>query len=104
MGEDRIFGQQGDDVLYGGRNNDCIDGGPGRDLLKGGDGDDKLWDRDGEIDSLLLPIGEAGQQDVVFVFGARPLIQTGDVVNELRGHFKGAAIVGCSTSGEIESM
>ena len=48
----------------------------------------------------LLP-GEVGRQDVVFVFGARPLIQAGQLVDELRGHFKGAAILGCSTSGEI---
>jgi hypothetical protein len=48
-----------------------------------------------------LPISEDGQQGVVFVFGARPLIQTGDLVNELRHHFKAAAIIGCSTSGEI---
>jgi hypothetical protein len=48
-----------------------------------------------------LPIGDARQQDVVFVFGARPLMQTGELVDELRDHFKGAAIIGCSTSGEI---
>jgi hypothetical protein len=48
-----------------------------------------------------LPGDEGGQQDVVFVFGARPLIQAGEIVSELRGHFKGAAILGCSTSGEI---
>ena len=48
-----------------------------------------------------LPIVEVGRQDVVFVFGARPLIQSGDLVDELRSHFKGAAIIGCSTSGEI---
>jgi hypothetical protein len=48
-----------------------------------------------------LPTGGAGKEDVVFVFGARPLIQTGDLVNELRDHFEGAAILGCSTSGEI---
>jgi hypothetical protein len=48
-----------------------------------------------------LPISEAGQQDVVFVFGARPLIQAGEVIGEMRNHFKGAAILGCSTSGEI---
>lgn len=48
-----------------------------------------------------LPISEAGQQDIVFVFGARPLIQAGQAIDELRGRFKGAAIAGCSTSGEI---
>jgi hypothetical protein len=48
-----------------------------------------------------LPTGEVGRQSVVFVFGARSLIQAGDLVGELRDHFKGAAMLGCSTSGEI---
>jgi hypothetical protein len=48
-----------------------------------------------------LPIGEVRHQTVVFVFGARPLIQAGELVGELRDHFKGLAILGCSTSGEI---
>jgi hypothetical protein len=48
-----------------------------------------------------LPTGPAERQGVVFVFGARPLIQAGECVGELRAHFKGAAIIGCSTSGEI---
>src|SRR3954453_23349777 len=48
-----------------------------------------------------LPTGEAGQQSVVFVFGAKSLIQTGEIVGELRDHVKGAAMLGCSTSGEI---
>ena len=48
-----------------------------------------------------LPNLEVERQGVVFVFGARPLIQAGELVRELRGHFKGTAIVGCSTSGEI---
>ena len=48
-----------------------------------------------------LPNFEVEQQGIVFVFGARPLIQDGALVSELRGHFKGAAILGCSTSGEI---
>jgi len=48
-----------------------------------------------------LPNSEAGQQDVIFVFGARSLIQAGDVIEELRNCFKGSAIIGCSTSGEI---
>jgi hypothetical protein len=39
----------------------------------------------------------------VFVFGARRLLQAGRPVDELRDHFKGAAILGCSTSGEIVS-
>jgi hypothetical protein len=48
-----------------------------------------------------LPTAEVERQGVVFVFGARPLIQAGQLVDELRGHFKGDAILGCSTSGEI---
>ena len=48
-----------------------------------------------------LPTAEVGQQSVAFVFGARSLMQAGDLVGELRDHFKGAAILGCSTSGEI---
>jgi hypothetical protein len=39
--------------------------------------------------------------DIVFVFGARFLIQDGKVVRELRRRFEGAAVIGCSTSGEI---
>lgn len=48
-----------------------------------------------------LPTDEVGRQSVVFVFGARSLMQTGAPVGELRDHFKGAAMLGCSTSGEI---
>ena len=48
-----------------------------------------------------LPSSEVEQHGVVFVFGARPLIQAGEIVEELRRRFKGAAILGCSTSGEI---
>ena len=48
-----------------------------------------------------LPTGEVGRQSVVFVFGARSLMQAGDLVGELRDHFKEAAMLGCSTSGEI---
>jgi hypothetical protein len=48
-----------------------------------------------------LPTSAGDQKDVVFIFGARPLIQSGETIEELRGHFKGAAILGCSTSGEI---
>jgi hypothetical protein len=47
-----------------------------------------------------LPTGEE-RHNLVMVFGARPLIQVGEVVRLLRDRFKGAAIVGCSTSGEI---
>jgi hypothetical protein len=48
-----------------------------------------------------LPSGEVEREVIAFVFGARPLIQAGQLVDELRGSFKGAAILGCSTSGEI---
>jgi len=48
-----------------------------------------------------LPTGEVGRQSVVLVFGARSLVQAGDLVNELRDCFKGGTILGCSTSGEI---
>jgi hypothetical protein len=48
-----------------------------------------------------LPSGELERQRVIFVFGARPRIQARELMDELRGHFKGAAILGCSTSGEI---
>jgi hypothetical protein len=40
-------------------------------------------------------------QDIVFVFGARPRIGDGKLVRELCQHFEGAAVIGCSTSGEI---
>jgi hypothetical protein len=48
-----------------------------------------------------LPTDEVGRQSVVFVFGAKSLIQAGDLVRDLHDHFKGASMVGCSTSGEI---
>src|ERR1700730_10894108 len=48
-----------------------------------------------------LPAGDVGRQSVAFIFGARSLMQAGDLVGELRDHFKGAAMLGCSTSGEI---
>jgi hypothetical protein len=48
-----------------------------------------------------LPGAEVANQAVVFVFGARSLFQKGELVIELRSHFKGATILGCSTSGEI---
>ena len=40
-------------------------------------------------------------QDIVFIFGARRLIQDGQLIRELCQHFQGAAVIGCSTSGEI---
>lgn len=48
-----------------------------------------------------LPAGEVGRQTIVFVFGARALLQAGELIAELRDHFNGATILGCSTSGEI---
>jgi hypothetical protein len=48
-----------------------------------------------------LPTNGGTRQDVVFVFGARRLLKARQAVDELRDHFKGAAILGCSTSGEI---
>jgi hypothetical protein len=48
-----------------------------------------------------LPSSEIDQQHIVFAFGARSLLQAGELVGELRDHFKGAPVIGCSTSGEI---
>lgn len=39
--------------------------------------------------------------DLVFVFGSRSLLQYGSVIRDLRQHFEGAAVIGCSTAGEI---
>jgi hypothetical protein len=48
-----------------------------------------------------LAPAELSSPDLVFVFGARPLLQDGKLIRELRQHFEGAAVIGCSTSGEI---
>lgn len=40
-------------------------------------------------------------QDIVFVFGAKSLLKEGEPLHQLRDRFKGASIIGCSTSGEI---
>ena len=48
-----------------------------------------------------LPDFTVESPGMIFVFGARPLIQAGELVSELREHFKDTAILGCSTSGEI---
>jgi hypothetical protein len=48
-----------------------------------------------------LPSNGGERQDLVLIFGARPPLQAGRLIDELRAHFKGAAILGCSTSGEI---
>jgi hypothetical protein len=48
-----------------------------------------------------LPNAEANWEGIVFAFGARSLIQEPKLIGELRDHFRGAPIIGCSTSGEI---
>src|SRR5919106_519168 len=48
-----------------------------------------------------LPNATVGWEGLVFIFGARPLIQAGGLVRDVRDHFKEAAVIGCSTSGEI---
>lgn len=48
-----------------------------------------------------LPTVEAGSPRIVLAFGARRLVQDGRLLTELRDHFPGAALIGCSTSGEI---
>jgi hypothetical protein len=48
----------------------------------------------------LSPVGSSAP-DIVFVFGARALLQEGDFIRDLRRHFEGAAVIGCSTAGEI---
>jgi hypothetical protein len=49
----------------------------------------------------LPDLSLAGLSSLNIVFGARPLLQDGTLMRELRQHFEGAAVVGCSTSGEI---
>ena len=48
-----------------------------------------------------LPHAQVERPGLVFVFGARPLIQAGELVREVRDHFRDAPVIGCSTSGEI---
>jgi hypothetical protein len=48
-----------------------------------------------------LSLVGSNSPNIVFVFGARPLLQDGTLIRELRQHFEGVAVVGCSTSGEI---
>ena len=48
-----------------------------------------------------LPTAELGRPGIVFVFGAKRLLQDGELVGELRHRFEAAAVIGCSTSGEI---
>lgn len=58
------------------------------------------WSRD---TGWVPDLGSAEIEDehLVFVFGARPLLQEGNLVAELRDRFKDVPIIGCSTSGEI---
>jgi hypothetical protein len=48
-----------------------------------------------------LPTTEAGSNNIVLAFGARQCLQEGTLVHDLRKHFAGSTMVGCSTSGEI---
>src|SRR5918995_6120449 len=48
-----------------------------------------------------LSPARVSSSDIVFVFGARPLLQDGRLIRELRQNFEGAAVIGGSTSGEI---
>ena len=58
------------------------------------------WSQDDGWKPHLATNGGA-PQDVVFVFGAKRLLRARERMDELRGHFKEAALIGCSTSGEI---
>jgi len=48
-----------------------------------------------------LSLAKTDGEHVVFIFGARALLQQGNLVAELRDRLKGIPIIGCSTSGEI---
>jgi hypothetical protein len=48
----------------------------------------------------LSPAGFSSP-DLLFVFGARLRLQDGNLIRELHQDFEGAAVIGCSTSGEI---
>jgi hypothetical protein len=48
-----------------------------------------------------LPTAELDRPGIVFVFGAKRLLQDDELTDELRQRFAGAAVIGCSTSGEI---
>jgi hypothetical protein len=41
------------------------------------------------------------KQNIVFVFGSKRLLEQGKLLDQLRSHFHGASLIGCSTSGEI---
>ena len=48
----------------------------------------------------LAPVQD-GKQNIVFIFGSRSLMKQGEAIQHLRNYWKGASVVGCSTSGEI---
>ena len=48
-----------------------------------------------------LGAGDVDSPDVAFVFGARPVLQGGDQLTEVRKQFGNAIVMGGSTSGEI---
>ena len=52
-------------------------------------------------DLPTVEAGESGSRRIVLAFGARHLLQEGNLLSELHDHFPGAAFIGCSTSGEI---
>lgn len=58
------------------------------------------WSKDtGWVPDLKCEI--LGAQQIVFAFGARPLLKEGKLISELRDSFGNVPIIGCSTSGEI---
>ena len=50
-------------------------------------------------DLPTVAAGESGSRRIVLAFGARHLLQEGNLLSELHDHFPGAAFIGCSTSG-----
>jgi hypothetical protein len=59
-----------------------------------------LWRKNTGWIPDLSPVGSSAP-DIVFVFGARAFLQGGDFIRDLRRPFEGAAVIGCSTAGEI---
>ena len=49
----------------------------------------------------ILASVQDDKQNIAFVFGSRSLMKRGELVQQLCDHWKGASVVGCSTSGEI---
>ncbi|NJK39212.1 MAG: tandem-95 repeat protein [Oscillatoriales cyanobacterium RM2_1_1] len=70
-GNDTLFGNQNNDTLVGNEGNDQVHGGQNDDLMDGNEGNDTLF---GELgDDVLVggpsgaePLGDAGEQDVIF--------------------------------------